>query len=113
MSFEGEWNWNGVVMCEFYIVLAANFLGALTIGIIPFKSGSVDKHTSVATGAKDLDSLATDIRGYLEWLLSHFLHYEAEHVEFEVSFAHVHQLIARCTQIEGLLKGASSECWGA
>lgn len=113
VNFEGEWNWNGVIMCEFYIVALANLLGAISLGFVPWSRNSVEKHTSVATGATELDSLATDIRGYLEWILSNFLHYEAEHVEFEVSFNHVHNLGSRCSLIEGVLQRASWECWGS
>ncbi|CAE7663124.1 unnamed protein product [Symbiodinium pilosum] len=64
------WNWNGVAMSGFWLVLLAVLLAIPSLGLLPWSRESVQRHSCMWSAATELAQLSEDTAGCLEYLMT-------------------------------------------
>lgn len=111
-DYSMEWNWNGPVVCEAWLMFIAVVLSFCSLGLVPCSRRSCERYTCMGSAAKALDDLAKDTVGCWEWLVTNSCQ-EPKTFDIDSSFYFVKQLGSRRTAIESLLVKAPWECFGA
>mmetsp|Transcript_19359 Transcript_19359/g.58234 ORF Transcript_19359/g.58234 Transcript_19359/m.58234 type:complete len:907 (-) Transcript_19359:36-2756(-) len=106
-----EWNWNGPMMCEVWLMLIAIVLSFVSLGLVPCTRHSWERHTCIGSASKALSELSVDTTGCLEWLVTSFCR-DSQSFDADSSDYYVRQLGSRRTTVEGLLTQAPWECFG-
>eukprot|EP00928_Gymnodinium_smaydae_P092829 TRINITY_DN7678_c0_g1_i3.p1 TRINITY_DN7678_c0_g1~~TRINITY_DN7678_c0_g1_i3.p1 ORF type:complete len:969 (+),score=213.43 TRINITY_DN7678_c0_g1_i3:55-2961(+) len=111
LSLDLEFNWNGAVMCDVYMVLLSIVLAAFALGANPCSRSSIKQHSALDRAGDALQDLARDTEGCLEWLVSNFCQ-DTWNFDTESLYFHVRQLGATRSGIEPLIVSATWECLG-
>ncbi|CAE7227247.1 unnamed protein product [Symbiodinium sp. CCMP2592] len=111
-DWEFHWNWNGIAMCGFWLVVLAILLAIPSLGLLPWSRESVKRHSCMWSAATELAQLAEDTAGCLEYLLT-ILQQEAWKFPFHADSSnfYIRQLGMRRTTAEALLDQVAWESW--